>query len=190
VRLRKLREELGHQLKIEWRSFPLRPIADPTVRFHGSYREAAWKRIQALTAAEGIHYELWSKDEYPAWSLPSLEGAKCAALQSEECFERLHLRLYEAFFTRGINIGQPENVARIAEEAGCEMDQYRIDLESGRARALVLRDFELATRQHGVRAIPTIIIMNNGEPRERSLVGLQPIETYRSALQAREPPRY
>jgi len=185
VRLRKLREELGHQLRIEWRSFPLRPVPDPTVRFHGTYREAAWKRIQALTAADGILYEPWSKEEYPTWSLPSLEATKCAALQGEELFERLHLRLYEAFFTRGINIGEPQHVARIAEEAGCEMDQYRVDLESGHARALVLQDVELAARHHGVRAIPTIIIItDNGEPRERSLVGLQPIEVYRSALQA------
>ena len=172
-----MKEEFGGKLTIEWRSFPLRPVPDATVRFKGTYREEAWKRLQALTAGDGIRYEVWSKEEYPTWSLPAAEAAKCAAIQGEIIFERLHLALYEAFFSKGINIALPEEVASLAKEAGCDMDRYQRDIASGQARALVLEDYDIAKSRHAVRAIPTVII-NGGAP----LVGLHPVEAYRALL--------
>jgi len=147
------------------------------VTFRGTFREKAWQRVQAQAITDGIRYEPWSGEEFPTWSLPALEAAKCAALQGDDLFERLHLSLYEAFFTRGINIERPEELVTIAEHAGCDMTRYQADLTSGHARALVLSDYESARAQHAVRAIPTVVI-NGAQP----LVGLHPLKAYRSAL--------
>lgn len=89
-------------------SFPLRPEPEPSVRFKGTYREEGWKRCNAMAEPDGIHYTPYPRDDYPSWSLPALEAAKCVALQGPEPFERLHLRLYEAFFTRSVNIADYE----------------------------------------------------------------------------------
>ena len=179
MRLRRLQAELGDRLRIQWKAFPLRPAPDPSVSFKGTYREAAWKRVHAVAEADGVTFNLWSRDDYPTWSLPALEAAKCVALQGEEAFQRLHLKLYEAFFTRGKNIANPAEVAEVVRESGADMTRFLADYESGKARELVLKDYEEALTRDGVRAIPTIIV--NGGKR---LVGLVDSQEYRRVVEA------
>jgi predicted DsbA family dithiol-disulfide isomerase len=173
VRLRRLREELGDRLVIEWRAFPLRPQPDPTVRFAGTYREDAWKRCQAMAAGDGVTFTPWARPDYPNWSLPALEAAKCVARQGADAFERLHVRLYEAFFTRGRNIAERAEVTEVVSESGADMDRFRNDYAGGDARDEVLRDYERAITEAGVRAIPTVV--SGG----RRLVGLSDLAEYR-----------
>ena len=168
MRLRRLRKELGERLSIEWKAFPLRPVPDPSVTFTGTYREEAWKRCRVQAEPDGLVFNLWSRDDYPNWSLPALEAAKCVALQGEEAFERLHIRLYEAFFSRGRNIANTDEVTAVVKESGADMERFIGDFESGKARAWVLQDYEEAVTQAGVRAIPTVTI--NGGKRVVGLV--------------------
>ena len=76
---------------IEWKAFPLRPEPDPNVRFKGTYREEGWKRCNAMAEPDGIRFTPYPRDDYPSWSLPALEAAKCVALQGPEPFERLRV---------------------------------------------------------------------------------------------------
>lgn len=170
---------MGTRLAIEWKAFPLRPVPDPTATFKGTYREEAWKRCAAMAEPDGLVYQMWSREDYPQWSLPALEAAKCVALQGEELFERLHLRLYEAFFTRGKNISVPEEVIEVVRESGADMPRFLADWESGKAREWVLQDYEQAVARDGVRAIPTVVV--NGD---RRLVGLVSAVEYQRMLEA------
>ncbi len=179
MRLQRIREELGASLVIEWKAFPLRPVPDPSATFKGTYREDAWKRCAAMAEPDGIIYNMWSRDDYPTWSLPALEAAKCVALQGEEAFRRLHLMLYEAFFTRGKNIAVPEEVVAVVRESGTDMTRFLADYENGKAREWVLSDYEEAATRAGVRAIPTVVV--NGGQR---LVGLVSGGEYRRLLGA------
>jgi predicted DsbA family dithiol-disulfide isomerase len=163
------------RLVIDWRAFPLRPQLDPTVRFTGTYREEAWKRCHAMAIADGIAFTLWTRPDFPNWSLPALEAAKCVARQGRTAFERLHLRLYEGFFARGCNIADPSEVAEIVRESGADMDRFSADSALGDARAEVLGDYERAITEHGVRAIPTVAVGG------RRLVGLVELAAYRKA---------
>jgi len=179
VRLQRIQQEMGGRLSIEWKAFPLRPVPDPSVTFKGTYREEAWKRCAAMAEPDRVVFTMWSRDDYPTWSLPALEAAKCVALQGEEAFRRLHLRLYEAFFTRGVNISVPEEVSQVVRESGADMTRFLADYESGKARDWVLHDYEEAVTREGVRAIPTII----GEGGQR-VVGLVSAVEYRRMLGA------
>ena len=170
---------MAGRLSIEWKAFPLRPVPDPSVTFQGTYREEAWKRCAAMAEPDRVVFTMWSRDDYPTWSLPALEAAKCVALQGEEAFRRLHLRLYEAFFTRGVNISVPEEVSQVVRESGADMTRFLADYESGKARDWVLHDYEEAVTREGVRAIPTII----GEGGQR-VVGLVSAVEYRRMLGA------
>jgi predicted DsbA family dithiol-disulfide isomerase len=176
VRLRQLSDELGAELQIEWRAFPLRPAPDPSVSWKGTYREDAWKRCQALAGGDAA-FTPWAGADYPNWSLPALEAAKCVARQGRHAFERLHLRLYEAFFTHGRNIADPAVVAAIVGESGADTDRFLTDYGRGDARDEVLRDYERAVTEHGVRAIPTVVIG------ARQLVGMMPRADYRRAIE-------
>jgi predicted DsbA family dithiol-disulfide isomerase len=172
-----LQDELGDRLVIEWRAFPLRPQPDATVRFAGTYRAEAWRRCHAMSAGDGIAFTPWTRPDFPNWSLPALEAAKCVARQGWPAFERLHLRLYEAFFTRGRNIADPAELFEIVRESGADMDRFAADTARGDARAEVLRDYERAVTEHGVRAIPTVVVDG------RRLVGLVELAAYRKAAE-------
>ena len=178
MRLRQLREEIGPALTLRWRAFPLRPVPDATATFAGTYREAAWRRCQDLAADTGVTYRMWTRPDYPQWSMPALEAAKCVALQGEPLFEAAHLQLYCAFFERRMNLGRPEEVrAALRDLPGLDGDRFAADYAQGVGRRAVLDDYERAVREHRVRGIPTVIL-----PDGRAVVGAVPLDTYRRAL--------
>ena len=51
--------------------------------------------------------------------------------------------------------------------------------EAGFAREAVVADYEAAVSEHGVRAIPTVIVPETG----RALVGLADLAVYRAAIE-------
>jgi len=95
---------MGADLVVEHRAFPLRPVPAENVPFKGTYREAGWRRCNQMSEGDGIVFNPWPHDALPGWSLPALEAAKVVAKQGEELFEHVHMALYEAFFTRSLNM--------------------------------------------------------------------------------------
>ena len=170
---------MGDDLVIEWRAFPLRPEPDRDARFKGTRREEGWRRCQAMSEGDGIRFTPWPRDEFPAWSMPALEAAKCVEGQSPELFERVHLKLYEAFFTESVNIADPAELYPIIEASGAEMGRFIADFEAGEGRAPVVEDYREAVQRHQVRAIPTVIV--DGGPR---VTGLAELAAYRKAIEA------
>jgi predicted DsbA family dithiol-disulfide isomerase len=168
----------GPSLVVEHRAFPLRPAPVPPVPFKGTYREAGWQRCGAMSAADGITFTPWPHPTMPNWSLPALEAAKCVARQGEALFERVHPRLYEAYFTRSLDISDARVVADLVAAEGADMARFAADLESGAGREAVVKDYEAAVAE-GVRAIPTVIAPETG----RALVGLVDAAAYRAAVE-------
>jgi len=147
--------------------------------FKGTYREDGWRRCGQMSADDGISFTPWPHPLMPGHSLPALEAAKCAAKQGDDVFERVHRALYEAYFTRSLNIADPAVLARVVEEAGADPARFNADLSTGFARTAVVADYEAAVTEHGVRAIPTVIFPETG----RALVGLADLGTYRAAVE-------
>lgn len=116
---------------------------------------------------------MWTRPDFPQWSLPALEAAKCAELQGTEAFERMHFALFRAFFEEGVNIGEPTEVIEVARRAGLDMDQFLKRYEEGTQRDQVLQEHTEAVGTHGVKAIPTVII---GEA--PPIVGAVPFQEY------------
>jgi predicted DsbA family dithiol-disulfide isomerase len=178
VRLRQLQSERG-DLRIRWRAFPLRPTPDPTVTFRGTYREQAWRRCRDLATDAGVTFRLWERDDFPTTSMPALEAARCVAFQGEALFEALHLRLYAAFFEHGVNIGIPDEVTGVVRSVpGVDVDRFLADYQAGRGRQSVLDDYAAAVTEHGVRAIPTVVLDG------RRIVGAVPLAEYRRLVAA------
>jgi predicted DsbA family dithiol-disulfide isomerase len=177
VRLRKIEERFGGRLTIERRSFALRPAPDPTVKFRGTSREQGWQRAARLAASDGVVFTMWQRDDFPAWSVPALAAAKCASFQSKEAYERMHYALFEAFFTRGMNIANPEEILAIAEECQLDMDRFRTDYASGEGQKLALEEYEEAINRFMVTAVPTMFF---GQVR---VVGAVPLQDYLQVLE-------
>lgn len=175
-----MKARFGDQIVLERRSFPLRPAPDPTVRFQGTYREAGWRRAAAAGAADGVTYRMWDREDYPTWSLPAQEAAKCAAAQGADAFERVHFTLFEAFFAQGRNIAVREEVLAVAQGAGLEVERFRQDFDDGRFRAEVLREYQEAHDRYGITAIPTVIFDD-----QVRLTGAVPVAEYEQVLTAK-----
>lgn len=131
-----------------------------------------------MVEPEGIAWTMWQRDDYPHWSLPALEAAKCAALQSHEAFEDLHFRLFRGFFEQGINIANPEEVLSLARQAPLDYDRFVDDFTSETTRRAILEEYDAALNTYWVQAIPTVLFND----RER-LVGAVPFEDYVKVLE-------
>jgi predicted DsbA family dithiol-disulfide isomerase len=147
--------------------------------FKGTYREEGWRRCGQMAVGDDITFTPWPHPTMPGFSLPALEAAKCAAKQSDEVFERVHRALYEAYFTRSLDISDAAVLAALVAEAGGDLARFNADLGTGFAREGVVADYEAAVTEHGVRAIPTIIVPETG----RALVGLVDLAAYRAAFE-------
>jgi len=170
---------MGSGLVVESRAFPLRPVPDPTVRFKGTYREEGWRRCAEMSRSDAIAFTPWPHAEFPNWSLPALEAAKCVAAQGDDLFECVHLNLYRAFFTESRNIADERELERIVQESGADLNRFRADYRAGVGRESVMNDTKRAVEEHGVRGIPTVIVAETG----RTLVGLAELSVYRAAVE-------
>jgi predicted DsbA family dithiol-disulfide isomerase len=132
-----------------------------------------------MSVSDGITFTPWPHPVMPGFSLPALEAAKCAAKQGDEVFERVHAALYAAYFTHSVNIADPAVLSRVVAEAGADLGRFNADLATGFAREAVIADYETAVSEHGVRAIPTVVVPATG----RALVGLVDLPTYRAAFE-------
>src|SRR2546428_11455129 len=131
-----------------------------------------------MPAVDGSSCTSWPHATLRSCSLPAREAANCVARQSDELFERVHPRLYEAYFTKSLDIADPRVVADIVAAEGVDMTRFNADLESGAGREAVVKDYEAAVAE-GVRSIPTVIVPETG----RALVGLVDAAMYRAAVE-------
>jgi predicted DsbA family dithiol-disulfide isomerase len=164
---------------LEHRAFPLRPTRAAPTPFKGTYREEGWRRCGQMAAGDGLTFTPWPHPTLPGFSLPALEAAKCAAKQGDALFERVHRALFEAYFTRSLDIADAAVLADLVVAAGGDRARFEADRQAGFARAAVVADYEAAVNEHGVRAIPAVVLPGTG----RALVGLVDLAVYRGALE-------
>jgi predicted DsbA family dithiol-disulfide isomerase len=162
---------------IQRRSFALRPSPDPSTKFRGTYREQGWQRAARLAAPDGVLFKMWERDDFPHWSIPALAAAKCASFQSKDAYDRMHYALFEAFFTRGMNIANDEEIFSVAEACQLDMDRFRADYAGGEGQKLAVEEYEDAINRLMVTAVPTVFF---GQAR---VVGAVPLQDYLQVLE-------
>jgi len=131
-----------------------------------------------MVEPDGIVWKMWEREDYPNWSLPALEAAKCAALQSDAAFDDMHFRLFRGFFEQGINIANPDEVLALARQVSLDYDRFVSDFTSEVTRRTILEEYEEALNTYWVHAIPTVVF-NDSE----RVVGAAPTEEYIKVLE-------
>src|SRR5262245_26438899 len=108
--------------------------------------------------------------------VPHVVGARLS--DGEAPFEAVHVALYCAFFTDGINIGRPEeDLEVVARVPGVDVGRFLSNFEFGRGRQAVLEDYEAPVSRHAVRVIPTLVV-----PDGRHVIGAVSLSEYRRVL--------
>lgn len=131
-----------------------------------------------MVKPDGINWQMWTREEYPNWSLPALEASKCAALQGPEAADAVHFLLFRGFFEQGVNIAKPEEILTLLQPAPLDFDRFVADFQTGVTRRAILEEYEEALNTYMVYAIPTVVF-NDSE----RVVGAVPSEEYEKILE-------
>ena len=174
--VRRLKPEFNFEL--EWRGFQIHPELPaegiPVDRARENSdpdsRRALWERISAMADVVGFSIRP-----------PAIYTNSRAALAATEFAretgrdEALEERIYRAYFNEGLNIGDPEVVARLGSEAGLDSAEVAGAIKSPKYE-MRLKNNSLAAHQRGVNGVPTFFIG------EFPLVGAQSPDAMRSIL--------
>jgi predicted DsbA family dithiol-disulfide isomerase len=169
VRIERLRKEHGVQVKFV--HFPLHPDTPQEGKSlaelfagRGYDMNKMQAQMRARMEAEGLPYGQRSMTYN---SRLAQELGKWA--ESQPGGEAIHDALFRAYFVDGRNIGDVEELIKIAQGVGLPGDKAREVLERRTHKAAVDADWE-KSRHYGVTGVPTFVVG------ERGVVGAQPYE--------------
>ncbi len=169
MRIERLRHE--HGVEIRWVHFPLHPETPAEGRslkdlFAGrNYDiEARQREMRERMAAEGLPY---GNRTMTYNSRLAQELGKWA--DTQPAGGKIHDALFKAYFVDGRNIGDKEELIRIAESAGLDAEKAREVLEKRIFKDAVDEDWG-KSRAYGITGVPTFVAGGYG------VVGAQPYE--------------
>lgn len=174
----------GTDVELVWRSFELDP--DAPAQQSGTLEEmlaakyglssaearAANARISAVAAAEGLEYRL--EQARPGNTFAAHRLLHLAAERGRQAV--LEERLFRAYFTDGLPIGDPETLLRLAREAGLESAEAA-EVLAGDAYAAAVRADEAEAAALGAQGVPFFVF-----ERKVGVSGAQPADVLLRAL--------
>jgi predicted DsbA family dithiol-disulfide isomerase len=133
-----VRAELGDDVEVTWRYFPLEQAnaSDPD-------------------------FKVWEQpNDGSSSTLRPIQAAWAARQQGEEAFRKMHAALFRKRHVEGRNLAGQKVLEAAAEEAGLDLDRFREDLTSNAVFAEIERDYTQA-RELDVFGTPTIVFDND-----------------------------
>lgn len=181
MRWRRLEEEYGDKIELQWKSFLLRPAPQPTGDPAAALEKfrrytVSWRRVAADPDAG--EFQVWQSDEGPpSHSVPPHLVSKAAFRLGKDAFESLHDRLMRAYFKENRDISDNEVLLGLWLDVGLDAAAFA-----------AVRDPELlqaVTDDHnealacGVTGVPAVRLADD----PTATVGAHPIERYRSWIE-------
>ena len=80
-----------------------------------------------MTRSDGISYRMWDERPLPRWSLPGLYAGIAAQRQGPELFERFHIEMFAAYFSRSEDITSKDVVVKVARRSGLDVDRFSLE---------------------------------------------------------------
>ncbi len=160
----------------EWVSFELRPETPPdgvpyAVLFPGVDMKERYARLNKTGAPFGIRF---GERTFLSNSRLALEASEYA--RDHEKYDSFHERVFRAYFTDLLDIGNLKIVLNLAREVGLDPEDLHDALEIGFYTSRIEEARHEAARC-GINAVPTFI-MNDTD----KIVGALPLETFREQL--------
>ena len=173
MRLRRIEEEFGEAVQVEWRSYLLRP--SPAGRRGDLERFRAYTQSWLRPAAEedsGV-FQPWQTDVGPpTHSVPPHQVAKAAAELGEAAFRRIHERLLRAYFAENQDITAAETLERLWLEVGLPQEAFARREDPALLQRIL--DEHRKVLDGGANGVPATCVQGN----DIIIVGAFPVEFY------------
>jgi len=180
VRLRIIEQEFP-SVRVEWRSYLLRPAPRGTPRDEAGERDvlekfrryaASWRRPAA--EPDAARFRFWDgSGRPPTHSVPAQVVAKAAARLGSPEFDAIHAALLDAYFAQNRDISAADELERVWRSLGLPGERFP-DIEAADLVAEVMDDHRDAL-DRGANGVPAVMMVGN----DAVVVGAQPLETYR-----------
>jgi predicted DsbA family dithiol-disulfide isomerase len=165
----------GKDVAVEWMPFELRPEAHETLRPEGDYLQRAWQqRVYPIARRMGVPITLPAVSPQPHSHL-AFEGFQYAKEHSRG--NEYNLRVLEAFFVEGRDIGDVGLLTKLAGEVGLDEREFGEALRTRKYQEAHRQALRHAYEEAGVTGVPMFVIG------DRVLTGLQDKETLESAIE-------
>jgi len=161
---------------VVWRSFLLRPHPNPegSLEVFKKYTES-WKRPGSME--EETLFRVWSTEQGPpSHSIPPHLAAKAAAKVNPEAFERIHARLFEAYFSENRDITDTRVLLDLWKEVQLPIETFEETNDPELLQAIYSEHDEAIA--FGVTGVPAV----RQDGGIGVLIGAEPVETYRRLI--------
>jgi predicted DsbA family dithiol-disulfide isomerase len=161
---RALRQRPELQVERRWRPFQLRPEMPATGvpwdafvrdKFGGAERaRQIFQHVTSLGAVEGIRFDFDNIASAPN----TADAHRLVLLAAREGKEwEMVDALSAAYFTRGLNLNDEDDLARVATEVGLEAEEVRVFV-AGEEEANVVWQSQEEAQRLGITSVPTFVI--------------------------------
>ena len=163
---------------VDWLPFDLHPEYPaegiPLAELHRRYGIGVGERdpLRDRFAAAGLEYNRPQVVPNTRLALRLTELAREQGLH-----ERFHDRLMDAYWSEATNIGDPDELRRLAAEAGLDADDVEHVVSDPTAYLDVVEASTREAQSIGINAIPAFLL-----DRRLIVLGAQPLETFRRAF--------
>ncbi|HEV2655362.1 MAG TPA: DsbA family oxidoreductase, partial [Ktedonobacteraceae bacterium] len=131
------------------------------------------KRVSTIAAQDGLEYHLES-----ARHLNTFDAHRLVHLAATHHLQDgMEERLFKAYFTDGIALGETEELVKLAAEVGIDAEEARAALESSAYADEVRADIQRA-RMFGIQGVPFYAI-----DEKYGISGAQPAEVFKEVLE-------
>src|SRR3954453_19152818 len=142
----------GKDVEVEWMPFELRPYPNPTLRPEGEYLQQAWSRsVYPLARSMGVPIVLPQVSPQPHTHL-AFEGYQYARERGKG--NDYTLRVLEAFFREGRDIGDPAVLGELAGDVGLDREDFEQALATLRYREAHRQALRHSYEEAGVTGVP------------------------------------
>jgi predicted DsbA family dithiol-disulfide isomerase len=171
--LRRVEEEFGDRVHLEWRSFLLRPYPDPG-RTLEKFRAYTQSWLRPAGEADAPTFTPWASDAGPpSHSVPPHVVAKAAATLGDDAFRAMHERLLRAYFAESRDVTHAETLLELWRDVGLPDGAFTRAGDAAIVRAVVEQHNEAVRLE--VTGVPAVLMVGSDVP----VLGALPYETYR-----------